>query len=158
MSLMLQTLAMSGVPIVVTVTLSGEIITADSYEVGDTRAGVRISSDGKVYQLVGVNGAAVTPTQIDTATDWIQPNSAASGPKTYHVKAVERAIVGGGFEEGTLDTYIEITGDHDWVMVRKNAAGDGTSSWDLTLHISEDGGSSDLDTANYDLDAIRELI
>ncbi len=140
----------------IAVIVSGEGIVATSTSAGDTWAGVRISTDGFIYRIDKVDGGATTYTKIDTGTDWVLPRP-PSGAKTYHVKATEDDKVEGGFEVGTLATWLAISSDRDWYMVRKNVAGNGTSTWDLTIHLSEDGGTTTLDTGPFLCDAVRNV-
>lgn len=128
------------------VNLDQHVTTSTSTSTGTTIAGFRFKLNGTLVRLNGVDGASVSETQIDADTDWIIPNEAAAF-RTFHVKAEETAQTGGGTLSGALSSWIEINGDEDWTITRINAAGNGTSVWDLTFQISDDGGSTVLDSS-----------
>jgi hypothetical protein len=89
-------------------TLSGETISDDSF--GDTGiAGIRFNSDGTVDK----NEAGVF-TQIDSATDWIIPNGAASGNERVRYTS----MVGDDFttKAALEDTWIAISGNPAWSL------------------------------------------
>jgi len=126
------------------VTLSGQVVTnIDSP--APVSASIQIRSTGGVFR--GLDGSYA---QIDTATDWIIPNSAASGPGTYHVRATLNASSGTATRTGTLGSWLALTSDRTWEL-EKTAIG--TSTWDLDIEISDDGGSTTLSTALYELTA-----
>ena len=132
-----------------TVTVSGEPIATIS---ATPFAGVRVASNGIISKIGGTVGSP-TYTPVDTATDWIAPPGAAA-KRTFHVQATLNAESGGGTKVGSLGSWIEITTNHDWTLERLAGAGSGTSTWDLDVEISDDGGSTTLDTGLFEIDAI----
>lgn len=130
------------------VTVSGESISSDDDPSGSENpiAGVKFYSDGTVDKLD--NNA--TYTQIDSSTDWIIPNSAADGA-TYHVKAT-KANETNGTALGTFDSWVVLSGsgeaDYQW-SIRKIAHTTGTATADVTVSISNNGGTSTLDSAVF---------
>ena len=131
------------------VTVSGQTV----IEVGsEPSAGVRFNTDGTVDSYTNENGSSPTYSQIDASTDWIVPNSAASD-KTYHVRATLNSESGGGTKTGPLGVWLELNTNLLWFIERLSGAGSGTSEWDLDIEISDDGGTTTLDTALYQLSA-----
>ena len=131
------------------VTVSGEIITkAGSNPV----AGVRFNTDGTIDKLTDVDGGTPVYAQIDSATDFIIPNVAVS-KRTFHVQATLNAESGGGNKTGTLLSWLEISTAREWKIERPSGDGSGISAWDLDIEISDDGGSTTLDTALFELTA-----
>lgn len=125
------------------VTVSGESVSHGTGGAGGAKAGVRFNTDGTVDRR---NGG--TYTQIDSGTDWVIPNSTYTG--TYHIK----------WEAGTgacdvtpfaVSTWTAMsTGPHEW---REEEDGGSSDSCSITISISDDGGSTTLDSAVYSLTA-----
>ena len=126
-----------GGPVIRLTNVSGingfEISPTDSY------AGVRINADGTVDKREDA-----TFTQVHANSDWIIPNSAASS--AYSVRctnngdalAAGSAATGSWLNLGTTRLwYVEFTGVF------------GSTSLDITIEISNDGGTTILDSANY---------
>jgi hypothetical protein len=127
-----------------TVTVSGEAIV----NVGATPiAGIRFNVDGTLDK--NEDGAF---SQIDAATDWIIPLSSVT-KRTFHVSASLNASSGGGTLTGTLDSWIAMSTAPEWNVERLAGQGSGTSTWDLDVSISDDGGSTTLDTGLFEMDA-----
>jgi len=142
-------LVAAGVGSMGTVTVSGEAIA----DVNATpMVGVRFNTDGTIDKRTGTSGAP-TYTPIDTATDWIVPNSRAS-KRTFHVQATLNAESGGGTKLGTLSSWLEVSTAREWSIERLSGAGSGTSTWDLDIAISDDAGSTTLDTGLFEMDAV----
>lgn len=96
------------------VTLSGEaVFDADS---GGASAGIYFRSDGTVDKKEGIN-----VTQIDSATDWIIPNGAASS--SYEVRCTN--ITGDTWDTDAAaeDTWIALGSDRFWEIVRSIPGG-----------------------------------
>jgi len=126
------------------VTLSGQVVTnIDSP--APVSASIQIRSTGGVFR--GLDGAYA---QVDTSTDWIIPNSAASGPGTYHVRATLNSSSGTATRTGTLGSWEALTSTRTWELTKTST---GTATWDLDIEISDDGGSTTLSTALYELTA-----
>lgn len=141
---MLRALAAGAVPKPPVVTLSGETgISDDTIQPDVGQVGVRFNQDGTIDKNEG--GAYF---QIDSATDWIIPNGAASD-KDYHVKCTDNnANLAGGSD--STGSWLQLTGvggsDRQWYITNALAA---PKLLDLTIEISDDGGSTTLDSANY---------
>jgi len=154
-------LAMMGVGHAITVLLTARTgassLVALSTGTGTTTSGIRFNKDGKLYQIKGESGGALTYTLIASSTEWAVPHTLDAGPKTYHVKCVRRSVVDGGLESGTEDSYLEIDQNRDWYTQRLNIGGNGTTEYNVTFHLSEDAGSTDILTADIDLDAERAV-
>lgn len=106
-----------------------------------TTVGLRVNSDGTIDRHR--NGSY---SQIDALTDWIIPNSAASD-KTYHVKGdwTGDSLLAGSAATGT---WLNVSTNPHWLL-RDTTADDGAQTGTLTLSISDDGGSTTLDSATY---------
>lgn len=103
----------------------------------------KVDADGNVYRDIGAGYQ-----QINSATDWIRPTTAASG--TYSVRATQTGSTGIGTRSGTLNTWLALSVDRIWSITR-NASG--TATWTLTIEISDDGGSTVLDSGTVTLTA-----
>lgn len=144
MSLFFQILSAGGSVGIVTV--SGEVITDSQADPGPADAAVRFKTDGTVEKY-----ESFSYTQIDAATDWIIPNLAAS-KRSYVVKATELGQTGTGSRTGpTLGSWHALTTNREWKVSR--TSGVGSATWDLTIEISADGGTTTLDSATYNLTA-----
>jgi hypothetical protein len=117
------------------VNLDGEFISSA------VSAGMRIRTTGIVESR---KGAGPTYAQIDNATDWIIPNS-ASALRTFHVRLdITESNMNAGSD--LMNTWIELNVDREWWHVFSGLTRNGT------LRISDDGGSTDLDTGPYSFD------
>ena len=124
------------------VTLSGESI--NGLDGTTSYAGVRINTDGTVDENVD---AAYS--QIDTATDWVIPNSFSS-KKTYHVRATEDSWNSNGTRNGTMGSWLQLSSNREWYIENSIV---GNADWTITIAISDDGGSTTIDTGQYILSA-----
>ena len=123
----------------VAITLSGQSVS--EVGAGEQIAGIRINTDGTIDQRT----ALATYTQIDASTDWIIPNSAAADA-TYHVKwtpGVGDPLTTGSDSTGT---WLELNTNREWFL--KDTA---ALTHQATLAISNDGGTTTLDSATYNL-------
>ena len=132
------------------VTLSGEAISdgtlADPITSRTATAGVRVRSNGTVEALVNT-----TWSPIDVATDWIYPNAAAADA-TYHVRITNVVWTRGSSfttEAAAEDTWLQITGDHEWTVQDAIAIGAGNKYVAFDLQISDDAGATVLATGSY---------
>lgn len=117
-----------------TVTVSGETVTSSG------SAGIRVNTDGTIDSR---KGSGPTYAQIDASTDWIIPNS-ASGIKTYHVRLdINESNMHASSD--SMNTWLEINTAREWWHVSSGLTRNGT------LRVSDDGGSTDLDTGTYSL-------
>ena len=114
------------------ITLSGEAITSAG------SAGLRVNTDGTIDSR---KGSGPTYAQIDAATDWIIPN-AASGGKTYHFRLdINETNMDAGSD--LMNVWIELTGPLEWWHIFSGL------TRNATLRVSDDGGSTALDTGPY---------
>lgn len=127
----------------VTVTVSGEFI-SDAAPNGTrtATAGVRVNNDGTIDKLIDT-----TYTQIDSSTDWRIPNGSGSG---YHVKFTKN-VLDPAPTGGTLDTWLSLSSSY--LVYYDEATDDTENGGTITIEISDDGGSTTLDSANYPLTA-----
>lgn len=126
----------------VAVTVSGEVIAGS--DAPTSIAGVRFNAGGTVEKYE--DGLY---SQIDAATDWRIPNT--GGAKTYHVRATENAQIGTGNRVGTLGSWIALSSSPEWT-VEETTSGQ-SATWDLDIEVSDDGGSTTLDTGLFELTA-----
>lgn len=132
-----------------TVTLSGETVNRDGTldVVGIYVYGSSSGSQGQVDKREGS-----TYTQIDTTTDWVIPNSAAGDG--YHIKCTITSDIGGdpGFTGGSgTGSWLSLTGvtSRFWIAEPPGPYGADSKDITFTLEISDDGGSTTLDSASY---------
>ena len=113
------------------VTLSGETI-IDGSTIRATTAGIRVGSNGIIEKLVNV-----TLTQIDSATDWIIPNNAAS--IDYDVRITNVVFTTGTVFSAAAaveDTWIDLGTDRSWNVADTDSstpAGDTFITFDLQI-------------------------
>jgi hypothetical protein len=127
------------------VTLSGEsgINDSDTSSPFDARAGIRIRQDGTIdkYKL---NAPGAGYTQLDSATDWIIPNTAAS--TDYQVKLdVTSGTPAGGLSDST-GTWLAMTSDREWIAQATGNPQNITINW--TLRIRK-GTGAEIDNGVY---------
>lgn len=118
----------------VTVNLDGESITSSG------SAGFRVNTDGTIDSR---KGAGPTYAQIDPDTDWIIPNF-ASGDKTYHIRY---DVIESNMDPGSdlMNVWLEINVNREWWHITSGLTRNGT------LRVSDDGGSTDLDSGTYSI-------
>lgn len=137
--------AQQGASVDIVVTVSGESISHSVSNGNTAKAGVRVDNDGTIDKREGDIFS-----QIDASTDWRIPNGSGAG---FHVMFTK-----GGLDPtpiGVLDTWTEITSDQE--IRYEESSDDSESSGTITVHISDDGGTTTLDTGVYPLDAIVGL-
>jgi hypothetical protein len=137
---------------VITITVNTH--TATSTSVGDTVSAIRFNSDGTLDEGDGVDGGAVTYAQRQAATDWCIPN-VKSTHDTYEVQATEVSYVD-GTRSGTMGSWVDISTNPVWSITRPNAAGNGTSTWQVDFEIRKNGGTSG-GQSQIDLSAVRDV-
>ena len=127
------------------VTVSGEFISHSVANGNTARAGIRLNTaDGTIDKLEGT-----TFTQIDASTDVLIPNQDASG---FHIKFTKGALdPTPAF--GTLDTWLAWTSDLE--VYYEETVDDSQDSGTITVHVSDDGGTTTLDTGDFILTATR---
>lgn len=122
----------------VSVALSGEIgINAIVPQPGTAYAGVRINTDGTVDKRINTNF-----TQIDTATDWIIPNSAASSDYEVYCTDNNSNLAGGSSATGT---WLAMSAAREWLISHDGAT---PKQLDITIAIRFSGGAT-IDSGNY---------
>jgi len=128
------------------VNLDGQTISYSS--TANRYAGVRINADGTVDRRGGTSGSYG---QIDSGTDWIIPNGAASSD--FDVYCTVNSSSGAGLNGGSdaVDTWLDLSTDRMWYCFRNTV---GTNSANLTISIRYNGGST-LDSGVYDLTATK---
>ena len=129
-----------------TVTVSGESVTHDT-DVTAT-AGIRFNSDGTVDKREGSSY-----TQVDTSTDWIDPNGAADS--TYDVRITSVVWTNGSsffVEAASEDVWIDLGSDREWSVQDTQSSGLGRKTVSFTVEIRKDEGAV-IDSATYSLDA-----
>ena len=124
------------------VTVSGESINDTVSQPTDAIAGVRWNADGTVDKK-----EALTFTQIDSGTDWVIPNGAASSD--FEVRYT--ALTGDAFTTAAAaeDTWIDLGSARLWEI--RSDAGDNLSN-SSTFEIRKNGGAV-LDSATYTITA-----
>ena len=126
----------------IVVTVSGEIISHSVANGNTATAGVRVNNDGTIDQLVGG-----TYTQIDVSTDWRIPNGSGSG---YHVRFT-RGVFDPDPDVGTLNSWLALSSDRE--VYYQESTDDTEDGGTITIAISDDGGTSTLDSGTYPLTA-----
>lgn len=125
------------------VTVSGHTVSSTSSS-GNSTATIRFNADGTVDQ--DENGVT---TQVDSATDWIVPNSAASSDyQIRYTNFTGSALLSPPSAE---DEWIDLSTDRNFSLFRFSG-NLGTSSCTFTIEIREGTGSV-LDSATYTLTA-----
>ena len=128
---------------------AGDTVTVNDASISDlgfltsTSAGIRFESNGTVDYLRNPNSDTLN------VYDWVDPTSSAPG--SYVIRATQTASSGSGTFTGTLNTWQALTTSRTW-QVTKNA--EGSFSRTLTIEISDDGGSTTLDSGSVQLIAI----
>jgi hypothetical protein len=107
----------------------------------NTKAGVIFNSDGTKDEWNDANRA-----QADSGTDWIIPNIAA-GWKTYHVKLDSWTGDALHVSSSAVGSWLPISGVQ-WFMIE---TGPGSHGGNGTMRISDDGGTTTLDTATLNI-------
>lgn len=132
--------------------LSGETIQDSEFTSGTADASVRVNTDGTIDKIEGI-----TTTQIDSATDWVIPNSTAS-TVDHWVRATQNSQTGGGTTSGpALGTWWKVSGtgsaNREW-KISSNFGAAESANWNITLAIATDAsGTNIVATGTYDLTA-----
>lgn len=115
-------------------------VTGGSITPGLAITGVRFNSTGTVQR-----NADGSLTQINSGTDWVIPNSMAPG--TYSVRAT---LLSGDSPSGSaLGSWLALSSSREWDL---NSGGVGVLACDLRIEISDDGGSTVLESGDYHLE------
>lgn len=127
------------------VTLSGETVEHSVSSPTNAIAAIRFNADGTVDRIVGG-----TPTQVDFATDWIIPNSAAPGG--YQVRFTSLT--------GDAPTVTDSTAEDAWYAftsgnfdIRLQEFGTGLQSCSFTVEIRLGSSGSAIASGSYNLTA-----
>lgn len=128
------------------VTLSGEL---GIFGLDTQLVGVRFNTDGTVDKRIA------TYTQIDSGTDWIIPNTSASG--SYEVMTDNWADTGGsggGFNAAAAaeGTWIALTANREWNVQAVGPMGADSSKMTFDAHIRFNGGAT-LSSGTYSIES-----
>jgi len=131
------------------VTLSGEFVNVQPN--WEDVAGIYVYGTGTYVGKIRKR-EGTTYTVIDGTTDWVIPNSSGSDTN-YDIKCTITADVGGssGFtiNSGT-GTWLQLGGfTRSWGVQADGPYGADSRDITFTLEISDDGGSTTLDSASY---------
>ena len=119
--------------------LSGETaITGFQTQPNTAIAGVRINADGTIDKITG-NASSPTYTQIDTTTDWVIPNGAATGDERF--KCTDNNA---NLASGTTGTWL--AAPQQWYITHGGAI---EKLLDITLEISILGDTTTDDSDSY---------
>lgn len=99
-----------------------------------------LNSDGTVDYLRNIQADSFE------AQDWISPASEAPGP--YSVRAT---VLSGSLSSGTTGSWLALTSNRSWSRTRTSV---GTSSCQLQLEISPNGGTTVIKTVTFTLNAV----
>jgi hypothetical protein len=128
------------------VTLSGESCSDGGTAPGTVTCGFRVNSDGTIDQQEGG-----LYTQVDSGTDWVIPNDADA---TFHVRFTQTGYnetgSGDATATGTLNTWLALSSNRELTLDGTTAMfQDLDAEWTVTIEISDDGGSTVLDSGTY---------
>lgn len=118
------------------VTVSGETIVANEPE----EIGVRFNSDGTVDANFGATGGGYV--QVDSATDWVIPNSAAPGD--YEVMCTVDSGTIDTVASDAVDTWLPLTSTREW---SKDTVGNAS----LTISVRKGSSGAAIDSGTYSL-------
>jgi hypothetical protein len=116
----------------------------------NSKASVRVGSDGNMYADDAINGGALNYVQIDTATDWIRP---IQDPTTYYMRY--KNVVGSTITTtpGAVNTPIALTTNRTFILQRTTL---GLSSVTFDIDILDTDQSTILATGSYTLTCSNE--
>lgn len=127
----------------VVVTVSGETISHSVSNGNTARAAVAVNSvDGTMDKIEGT-----TTTQIDASTDWRIPNGSGAA---YHVRFTKGILDPDPTynpDSVTLGTWHALT--QQYRLGYEESANDTQETGTITVAISDDGGSTTLDSGAY---------
>ena len=127
---------------------AGDTVTVNDANISDlgflttASAGIRFENNGTVDYLRSPSG------DQNNQYDWVDPTSSAPG--SYVIRATQTASFGTGTFTGTLNTWQALTTSRTWQVTKTT---EGTFSRTLTIEISDDGGSTTLDSGSVQLSA-----
>ena len=136
------------------ITLSGQVVSSSTIG-SNAVAGIRISSDGNVYEYTTLLGVY---TQIDTVDDWLRPTDDATD---YEVRITNVNWVSGTTfltEAAAADAWVSITGNMDWEVTDTDVSLSGLQDVTFTIEIGYIGQSTALASGSYQLTADYEGI
>jgi len=116
--------------------------------IGNKVAGYELQSNGGAFTIKSDDDGAGPPNFAQPVpTDFVDPKPGAG---TYHVRFTQ---TGGSasIAQGTLNVWLEI-GVASTLITIEQPNGAGFQDWQGTAELSEDGGSSTVDTANITLE------
>jgi len=127
------------------VTLSPFDINDTQGNPNDTRAAFIMGNDGLTYQELTI---VATRTQINAATDWLRPASAASALYEVFVSNVGDALEAGS---DALDTWLTLDVERSWSVL--NTGNNSQTLASLTVQVRYLGGAP-LDSVTGALSAV----
>lgn len=129
-----------------TVTVSGEVISHSVANGNTARAGIMVRADGTLDKREGLSF-----TQIDTSTDWVFPRRSSNDiGDDYHVRFEDSAILD-PLHGAALDTWHALTSDREVYL--EHSTTDTQETQSVTVKISDDGGTTTLDSGTFSLTA-----
>ena len=136
----------------VRVSLSGQTIVTTGTGQLSAYAAVRFNSDGTVdeFESHGTNDYV----QIDSATDWIIPNT-ASADKTYHVRVTGTPPTDDFTVKPVANgSWVAVSTSPEWAVEDFNAdIGVTVAMGSVTFELSDDAGSTVIASGTYSLSA-----
>ena len=132
------------------VSLQGGLV-ADTRTDGNSFAGIRVNDDGTIDKRTSLGGYQ----QISQSTDWIIPNSAASGDYDARVTAVTWNA-GSSFwiQAAGEDVWTDLSVPREWSVIDTDFSAAGNQDVQFTLEIRKGGVT--LATGDYQLTADYE--
>jgi len=127
-------------------TLTGDNINVtDGASPYNTRSGIRVNADGTLDKAFSVNGDLLAYTQIDSATDWVIPNGAASADHDVRITAVtHNGHAGWNASASEEDAWIDLGSDRLWDI---QSSAEETINTDFTLEIRDASAATVASTA-----------
>lgn len=110
-------------------------------------AGIRVNTDGTIDKReLGIY------TQIDSATDWIIPNGAASSSYEFRITSVTFNIGSVFFiQAAAANTWINMAAAREWTVQDANPFGDGEVDVDFLLEVRLGSSGSAITNGSYTL-------
>lgn len=118
--------------------------------IGEKEAGYEVQNNGNTVAVTNEDNGAGPPnlTPINILTDWIDNKSFLA---TYHARFTQTGGSGSLVNSSPLNTWREIGAESAiWILGASNGAG--FQNFLGTIEISDDGGSSTLDSAAITLE------
>ena len=99
----------------------------------DSRLGLRVNTDGTIDKYSGIaSGAGYSYAQINSTTDWIIPNSAASS--AYQVR-LDVTFTPPNFSSAATGSWLALTASRQWIL-RRTTGGSNSLNWTLRIRLN----------------------